>query len=286
MSYAQIDDQMTFNPKIIAAGNEAVGAWARMLSYCSAHQTDGLVPGQVAQMVAGADVLARLVAVGLLDADGSDYRVHDYLDWNISKADWKRKQAQEQERKRRYLERKAAEDASSTQEKPQSERVRNASKNASRDAFGSGLVWSGLSVSEASSGSGGECEGGTPADSAPMTLVPMAPPPLDFEAVYALYPRKGDEKARPLDKLRKSVTTPDEYGLLLRAVRNYAASVRGNDPKYVKTFKTWVNCWRDFVSMPESPRPSSAVSRGYARAPEPPPRGTPITATEINLDEV
>jgi hypothetical protein len=100
MSWARIDDQMAFHPKMVKAGNEAVGAWARMIAYASAHLTDGFVPRDVALAIAGSKkLLDKMVTDRLLDADGDDYRVHNFLDWNPSGADVKAKRDREREKK-------------------------------------------------------------------------------------------------------------------------------------------------------------------------------------------
>ena len=84
MSWARFDDQMAFNAKIIAAGNAAVGAWARMICWSCAHLTDGRVPRVTALLIAGdAKTLARAVAARLLHDDGGEeIEIHDFLEWN------------------------------------------------------------------------------------------------------------------------------------------------------------------------------------------------------------
>jgi hypothetical protein len=100
VSWARIDDQMAFHPKMVKAGNEAVGAWARMIAYASAHLTDGFVPRDVALAIAGSKkLLDKMVAERLLDAEGDDYRVHNFLDWNPSGADVKAKRDRERAKK-------------------------------------------------------------------------------------------------------------------------------------------------------------------------------------------
>lgn len=92
MSWARLDDQVAFHAKTIAAGNEAFGAWARMLAWSCAHMTDGKVPRAVARSITTPKVLGKLVDVRLLDIDGDGYAIHDFLEWNPS---------QEQERAKR-----------------------------------------------------------------------------------------------------------------------------------------------------------------------------------------
>lgn len=52
MAWARLDDQFAFNPKVMAAGNEAVGVFARAVCYCSANETDGFIPDDIAALLA------------------------------------------------------------------------------------------------------------------------------------------------------------------------------------------------------------------------------------------
>jgi hypothetical protein len=91
MSWACLDDQMTFNPKIVRAGNEVVGAWARMIAYSAAHLTDGVVPTSVADMIASKQLLQQMLQQGFVDVHADGYQVHDYLDFNPSAQEVKEK---------------------------------------------------------------------------------------------------------------------------------------------------------------------------------------------------
>ena len=101
MTWGKLDDGMAFHPKIVAAGNAAVGAWARMISWCSQPLTDGRVPAARALVISngGPAVIETLVAARLLDETEGGYAVHDYLDYNPSReqvlaerAKWKKRQ--------------------------------------------------------------------------------------------------------------------------------------------------------------------------------------------------
>jgi hypothetical protein len=93
VTWAKIDDQMTYHRKIVSAGNEAVGAWVRMLALSSAQLEDGKISREVAQTITRSAVLAKLVAVGLLDKDGDNFQIHDFLDWNPPAAEVRAKRA-------------------------------------------------------------------------------------------------------------------------------------------------------------------------------------------------
>lgn len=70
---------------------------------------------------------------------------------------------------------------------------------------------------------------------------------FDFEAVYKAYPRKQG-KSRGLTWLKTHIKTEKNYGLLLGAVKNYAAycGAEIKDEQYIKHFSTWVKEWRDW----------------------------------------
>lgn len=85
MSWAgPLDDGMSFHAKILAAGNEATGAWARAISWCARHLTDGKVPRAVALTIANEAVWGTLVDVRLAELDPNGWVLHDYLEWNPS----------------------------------------------------------------------------------------------------------------------------------------------------------------------------------------------------------
>lgn len=99
MTWTKLDDRYWMHPKIVGAGNEAVGIFSRLLSYCGCYETDGKIPLEVALSVAGSKArLDKLIVAGLLDElhDGR-LLVHDYLDYNLGadELDAKREQARE-----------------------------------------------------------------------------------------------------------------------------------------------------------------------------------------------
>lgn len=99
MSWVRFDDATAFHPKLVAAGNECTGAWVRMTCWSAAHLTDGAVPLAVAALIAGPKVLARLCGAGLLEQEGADYRIHDYLKYNASAEQVRAKRSADCERK-------------------------------------------------------------------------------------------------------------------------------------------------------------------------------------------
>lgn len=84
MAWFKIDDRFHSHPKVVQAGNAAVGAWVRMGAWCSDHLTDGHIPAAVAAMFATSDQLEQLHAVGLLAGTDTGWQIPDWLDFNPS----------------------------------------------------------------------------------------------------------------------------------------------------------------------------------------------------------
>ncbi len=109
MPWARLHDGMTFHPKIIEAGNEAIGIWARALAHCNLHLTDGIVTSGVLRSIAAPGKrletkrgpVGRLIEVGLLSlGPKGTFVIHDFLDWNDSKAEVLEKREKDAARKR------------------------------------------------------------------------------------------------------------------------------------------------------------------------------------------
>ncbi|KAJ3617294.1 hypothetical protein Zmor_008836 [Zophobas morio] len=103
------------HPKFVAAKNAALGLWVRAGGYAAQHLTDGIVPGAIAKMYGTPGQVRKLVEVGLWHEHGhrcshakclqpgpGDYAIHDYLDYNPTRADVQARREREAEKKRRY----------------------------------------------------------------------------------------------------------------------------------------------------------------------------------------
>jgi len=84
----RLEDDFTEHPKLVAAGPLAGWLFVCGLTYCARHLTDGDIPApQVPRLVVGgARLAAALVAVGLWETMPGGYRVHDYLQYQPSRA--------------------------------------------------------------------------------------------------------------------------------------------------------------------------------------------------------
>lgn len=102
MSWFKVDDQSTFHSKVVRAGNSAYGAWVRMGCYCNAQLTDGVVSESVALLIASQRELDKMCEVGLIKKVGDGYEIHDYLEYQPSKADVMQKREANAKRVKRH----------------------------------------------------------------------------------------------------------------------------------------------------------------------------------------
>ena len=100
MSWVKIDDGFWMHPKVVHAGNEAAGIFARCLSYCGAYLTDGLIPEPVALSIAGSKrALEVTVDSGLLTRlDSGSIYIADYAEYNPLRADVEAEKAARKQR--------------------------------------------------------------------------------------------------------------------------------------------------------------------------------------------
>ncbi|WP_329148770.1 mucin-2 [Streptomyces sp. NBC_01456] len=97
MSWFKVDDTTHAHPKVLRAGNAALGLWVRAGAYAAQHLTEGVIPAVVAQLYGTAPQARKLVTVGMWHAHGhacpqcpqppaGDYVMHDYLTYNPTRA--------------------------------------------------------------------------------------------------------------------------------------------------------------------------------------------------------
>lgn len=79
MTWFKVDDNFAFHPKVMEAGNAAVGLWVRCGAWSMSHLTDGFVPLEMIKIFKGKKSDAdRLVQAGLWIAEEDGYRFHDW----------------------------------------------------------------------------------------------------------------------------------------------------------------------------------------------------------------
>jgi len=112
MSWAKVSDVMPSHPKLVAAGFGALGLYTAGLCYARRHRTDGTIPRVAAVTLDPAcpastarRLVEALVRVGLWETTATDYRIHDWLDWNDPAEVVKAREAINREKQRRWRER-------------------------------------------------------------------------------------------------------------------------------------------------------------------------------------
>jgi hypothetical protein len=99
----RLDDSFHSHPKVIAAGNEAIGLYVRCGTYAAEHLTDGFIPEHVALLYGSAALADDLVRTKLWRRARGGWRMPDYLDYNPSRlaVENDRKNAAERQKRRR-----------------------------------------------------------------------------------------------------------------------------------------------------------------------------------------
>jgi 5-methylcytosine-specific restriction endonuclease McrA len=89
----KVETRVRTHPKMIAAGPAASWLWFCGNCYAREHLTDGFIPAGMVVSLTGCGHreakrhAATLVTVGLWHETKDGYQVHDFLDWNPSRAD-------------------------------------------------------------------------------------------------------------------------------------------------------------------------------------------------------
>lgn len=94
-----------------------------------------------------------------------------------------------------------------------------------------------------------------------------SPASLDFDALYAAYPRKVG-KARGMALCRSRIKSPKQYELLKRAVHNYARHVAGKDAEYIKHFSSFMASWTDYIEPEDQHTPMTMADHTRKSAEE------------------
>jgi hypothetical protein len=94
MAWVKIDDSFTDHPKVVSAGPLGMALQVAALCYCNRYLTDGFIPEAVAHrlvyfesLAEPAEVIARLIEVGIWTKADGGYQIHDYLEYQPSKVE-------------------------------------------------------------------------------------------------------------------------------------------------------------------------------------------------------
>lgn len=118
MPWFKLDDSFHSHPKVIAAGNEAVGLFVRCGTYAAEHLTDGFIDEDIAVLYGASDTGSRrnpgtgkpetlaetLVRTKLWRRARGGWRMRDYLDYNPSRQAVDKSRENNARRQRRWQE--------------------------------------------------------------------------------------------------------------------------------------------------------------------------------------
>lgn len=89
--FFKLDENIWDHPKTLAIEAKyryaAIGLLVKILGYCSRHLTDGVVPSAVIESKSELKLAEKLISAGYLHTVPDGFAVHDYCDWNRSRAD-------------------------------------------------------------------------------------------------------------------------------------------------------------------------------------------------------
>jgi hypothetical protein len=102
--WLKVDDRVRTHPKTVKAGPAAAWFWFCGICYCREHLTDGFIGDGMIQSLApgvtnGRKLAERLVDAGLWHRTEGGFQVHDFLDWNPTRASVLEKRAADRARK-------------------------------------------------------------------------------------------------------------------------------------------------------------------------------------------
>jgi hypothetical protein len=98
-------DRKAMHRGVSSPSDKAFRLWFNAICFCSHAETDGRVPGDKLcelSRTATKKVVQELVDIGLLEVDGTNYVVHDYLHYNPSRARVNEMRDQGRKRAARY----------------------------------------------------------------------------------------------------------------------------------------------------------------------------------------
>lgn len=134
MTWFKVDDTAHSHPKILRAGNAAVGLWMRCGAYSAMHLTDGIVPGAIASMYGTPPQARKLVAVGLWHQEGhtcprcpqpasGDYVMHDFTTYQPRREEVQEGREKAAAKKRRQREEAANRQRNGSESDPNQSRI-------------------------------------------------------------------------------------------------------------------------------------------------------------------
>lgn len=107
MTWARLDDGFYAHPKVRKALSRdpmSIALFSLAISWSAGHEQDGAVPDEALEMLVPSQpkrdrAAAVLEDVGLIHRNGEGIVIHDYLDYNLSRADLTERRRIDRDRK-------------------------------------------------------------------------------------------------------------------------------------------------------------------------------------------
>jgi hypothetical protein len=100
VTWFRVDDSFGDHPKVLRAGNAAVGLWVRCATWSSRHLTDGRIPREVVEKYGTRPEIERVSRVGLwVDCD-DEFVIPDWVEFNPSRIEVEERRKRDRDRKR------------------------------------------------------------------------------------------------------------------------------------------------------------------------------------------
>jgi len=106
--WVKLDDKFHSNAKVYTVGNEGAGLYARALSYCADHLTDGFVPIAWVQSIASDKLADKLTSAQMWRPVDGGFFIDGYVELNPSKAELEAKRQAKREAGKRGAEKRWA----------------------------------------------------------------------------------------------------------------------------------------------------------------------------------
>jgi hypothetical protein len=107
MTWFKVDDNLALHPKVLQAGNAAIGMWVRAGAWSAQQLTDGFIPNTVIGTLGNRRLARTLVDVGLWTETDSGFQFHEWSERQPSRAHVERERKAAATRKAAWRERQS-----------------------------------------------------------------------------------------------------------------------------------------------------------------------------------
>lgn len=102
MPWVRLDEMFPEHPKVLAAGGDAAWLHVCAIAYCNRHLTDGFVPAGMIQRLSDRkkplELVKRLIAQRMWEVASGGWQIHDFHEYQMSRAKVEEERAKARER--------------------------------------------------------------------------------------------------------------------------------------------------------------------------------------------